>query len=127
MVRDPTKKEIKWHFSLSETVSTDWQYILKRKANAYNTLKQKYRHYFFPNSRPWHALHCLIWICNSHLLIRNSGQKSFSIKKRNKKQFQWLFSISSHQLQIFVLYTIRLTRLILIHLGKTRHLVVTHK
>lgn len=41
------KKMRKWHFSLSETVSTDWQYILERKANAHNTLKQKYRHYFF--------------------------------------------------------------------------------
>lgn len=46
----------KWHFSLFETVSTDWQYILKRKANAHNTLKQKYRHYFSTSSRPWHAL-----------------------------------------------------------------------
>lgn len=67
----------KWHFSLSETVSTNWQYILKRKANAHNTLKQKYRHYFSTSSRPWHALHCLIWICSSHLLIMNSGQKYF--------------------------------------------------
>lgn len=74
----------KWHFSLSKTISTDWQYILKRKANAHNTLKQKYRHYFFfsTSSRPWHALHCLIWICNSHLLIMNSGQKTFFIKKK---------------------------------------------
>lgn len=51
MVRDPTwddfKKMRKWHFSLSETVFTDWQYILKRKANAHNTLKQKYRQFFF--------------------------------------------------------------------------------
>lgn len=116
---DPTQglKMRKWHFSLSETVSTDWQYILKRKANAHNTLKQKYRHYFSTSSRPWHALHCLIWICSSHVLTMNSGQTSFFNSMIAISTVLHVF-LATHLLPIFRLYTVCLTRLILIHLGK---------
>lgn len=114
----------KWHFSLSETVSTDWQYILKRKANAHNTLKQKYRHYFF---NKFNTLACTT-LLNLDLQLSFTDHK-FRTKvfcyKKNKKTRSVsivVLLMSSLQLQIFVLYTIRLTRLILIHLGKNEAL-----
>lgn len=52
-----------------ETISTNWLAVyLKEKGKCLpNILKQKYRHFFLTYSRPWHALHCLLCICNSDL------------------------------------------------------------
>lgn len=69
----------KWHFAPSETMSFNWLAVyLKEKGKCLpHTLKQKYRRYFFlTSSRPWHALHFLLWTCNSDLPTTRFNTKS---------------------------------------------------
>lgn len=89
------KKMRKWHFSLSETVSTNWQYILKRKANAHNTLKQKHRHYFLNKFKTLACTTMLNLDLQFSLTDHEFRTKVFCYKKITKKkhdQFQSLFS-----------------------------------
>lgn len=114
---------------------TDWQYIWKRKANAYHIpLSKSTDTIFLTSSRPRHALHCLLWICNSDLPTTR-----FSTKKVFFLYFFCILSIIPDS--DFVLYTfsqlytylhprlyiqVHLTRLHLNTSWKTRHLVFSH-
>lgn len=39
-------------------------YLKEKGKRLPHTLKKEYRHNFLTSSRPWHALRCLLWICN---------------------------------------------------------------
>lgn len=112
-------------------------YLNKKGKCLSHTHKQKYRHNSLTSSRPWHALHCLLWICNS-----DSPTTRFSTKKRF---FFCILSIFTRFKQICsasffpaAVYTLRFSTVCVVFhptpksrlLGytswKTRHLVFSH-
>lgn len=116
-------------FLHSETISTNWLAVyLKEKGKCLpHTLKQKYRHYFLTSSRPWHALHCLLWILT--YLPQDSVQKSFFFFAFCPLyQIQTLFYTFSQCTYLHRLLYIQVhpTRLHLNTSWTTRHLVFSH-
>lgn len=118
-----------------ETISTNWLAVyLKEKGKCLpHILKQKYRHIFFflTNSRPWHALHCLLCICNSDLPTTRFSTKEvffcvlFLIPDSNRS-----FVLSNFPQLCTYLHQFKSVwhkaRLHLNTSWKTRHLVFSH-
>lgn len=115
----------KWHFSpLRDHVYQRTGSIFEEKGKCLlHTLKQKYRHYFLTSSRPWHALHCLLWICSFDSPTTRFSTKEDFFAFCSFYQIQTLFFILLHTYILYFMFKSICSDTS----WKTRHLVFSHR